>query len=39
MRTDCTAQETLLSALWCPKWQGNIKMRGHIYAHKHNIVK
>ena len=23
MRTSCVAQETLLGALWWPKWEGN----------------
>ena len=28
MRTDCAAEGTLLSALWCPEWEGNPKKRG-----------
>ena len=28
MRTDCTAQGTLLNALWGPKCEGNPKKRG-----------
>ena len=31
MRTHCTAQGTLLSALWCPKCEGNPKDRGYMY--------
>ena len=32
MRTYCLAQETLLSALWRPKWEGNPK-RGDTCIH------
>ena len=27
------AQEALLNALWCPKWEGNPKKRGDIVIH------
>ena len=49
MRTYCTAQGTLLSALWWPKWEGNPEKRGYMYTYSwftllysinyHNIVK
>ena len=47
MRTCCTAQGTLLSALWGPKWEGNPKKRGYMYiadslrctVETNNIVK
>ena len=47
MRTYCTAQETLLSALWGPKWEGNLKKELYVYttdsllctAGTNNIVK
>ena len=29
MRTDCTAQGTLLNALWGPEREGNSKKRGY----------
>ena len=33
MRTYCIDQATLLSALWCPKWEGNPKKRGYMYTY------
>ena len=33
MRTYCKGQETLLSALWWPKWEGNPKKRGCMYTY------
>ena len=30
MRTYCITEETLLNALWGPKWQGNPKQRGWV---------
>ena len=49
MRTYCIAQGTLLSDLWWPKWEGNLKKRGYMYTYnrftllysrnEHNIVK
>ena len=33
MRTDCIAQGTLLSALWGPKWEGNLKKREYMKAY------
>ena len=33
MKTECTAQGTLLSVLWWPKWEGNLKMSGYMYAY------
>ena len=30
MRTCCAVQETLLGAVWQPKWEGNPKKRGYI---------
>ena len=33
MRTYCTAQGTLLNALWGPKWEGNPKKRGYMYTY------
>ena len=34
MRTYCIAETTPLSALWWPKWKGNLK-RGHIFICMH----
>ena len=48
LRTYSIAQGTLLSALWCPKWEGSAKKRRYLYAVDslcgtaetiHNIVK
>ena len=47
MKTYCIAQETLLNALWWPKWEGNPKKEIYVYIwlihfavqQKHNIVK
>ena len=33
MRTYCMAQGSLLNAPWCPKWEGNPKMRGYMYTY------
>ena len=33
LRTYCTAQATLLSALWRPKWEGNRNKRGDLCIH------
>lgn len=33
MRTYCIAQRSLLSDLWCPKWEGNLKKGGYMYAY------
>ena len=33
MRTYCIAEETLLSGLWWPNWEGNPEKRGHIYTY------
>ena len=33
MRTYCIAQGTLLSALWWPKWKGNLKNKGYMYKY------
>ena len=33
MRTYCTAQRALLSALWWPKWEGNLKKSGYMYTY------
>ena len=32
MRTHCTAQETLVNALWWPKWERNLK-KGGVYVY------
>ena len=32
MRTYCIAQGILLKALWCPRWEGNPRERGHMYT-------
>ena len=41
MRACCTAQGTLLKALWWPKWEGNENQRGvciHIVdSHCHTV--
>ena len=47
MRSYCTAQGTLLSGLWWPKWEGNPQKRGCTYnwfplqssRNQHNIAK
>ena len=31
MGTYFIAQRTLLNALWCPEWEGNLKGRGYMY--------
>ena len=33
MRIYCVAQGTLLSALWRPKWERNLKKRGYMYTY------
>ena len=33
MQINCIAQGTLFSALWGPKWEGNLKMRGYMYMY------
>jgi len=33
MRSYCTAQGTLLNALWWLRWEGNPKKRGYVYAY------
>ena len=35
MRTYYVAHETQLSALWCPKQEGNPKKRGDIYIYRY----
>ena len=32
MRTYCITSETLLKALWGPKWEGNPRKRGYMYT-------
>ena len=32
MRTYCITSETLLKALWWPKWEGNPRNRGYMYT-------
>ena len=33
MRTECIEQGALLSALWRPKWEGNLKKRDYMYTY------
>ena len=39
LRPACIAQETLLSALWWPKWEGNPKKGGDICVHIANSLR